>query len=54
MTIAERALRKAIISDTPPVSYRYRFKFGAGINTEKRQKDGRKSGAQLPRIYQGN
>ncbi len=46
MTIAERALKKAIISDTPPVSYRYRFKFGAGINADKRHKDGRKSGAR--------
>jgi hypothetical protein len=45
MSIAERALKKAIISDTPPVSYRYRFKFGAGINADKRHKDGRKSGA---------
>jgi mono/diheme cytochrome c family protein len=46
MTIAERALKKAIITDTPPVSYRYSFKFGAGINTDRRNKDGRKTGSR--------
>ena len=45
MTIAERAMKKAIITDTPPVSYRYSFKFGAGINTDRKDKDGRKNGA---------
>ena len=46
LTLAERALEKAIISDTSPASYRYQFKFGKGINKEKRKKDGRKKGSR--------
>ena len=46
MTIAERALKKAIITDHPPVSYRYSFRFGKDINKDnKEKKDRRKSGA---------
>jgi len=46
MTLAQRALKKAIITDTPPASYRYRFNFGKGINKDKKNKDGRKKGAR--------
>jgi len=46
MTLAQSALKKAIISDTPPVSYRYVFEFGKGINNEKKKKDHRKKGAR--------
>ena len=46
MTIAERALKKAIITDIPPVTYRYHFKFGSEINKDPRPKDDRKSGAR--------
>ena len=44
MTIAERALKKAIVTDTQPVSFRYTFNYGKGINPDKKQKDWKKSG----------
>lgn len=46
MTLAEQALKKAIITDSPPVSYRYHFEFGKGINKEKKNKERRKKGAR--------
>ena len=46
ISLAQRALRKAIITDTPPISYRYVFKFGKGINSEPEKKEGRKKGAR--------
>ena len=46
MSIAEKALKKAIITDNPPVSYRYSFKFATGINADNEKKDRRKSGSR--------
>ena len=46
LAIAESALRKAILTDIPPVSYRYVYRFGRGINPEPRKKDWRKPGAK--------
>ena len=46
MTLATRALEKAIVTDNPPVSHRYVFKFGKGINSEEKNKDRRKKGAR--------
>ncbi|MEM7235400.1 MAG: DUF1595 domain-containing protein, partial [Planctomycetota bacterium] len=46
MSIAENALKKAILSDEAPVSYRYTYRYGKGIHPDWRKKDWRKPGAK--------
>lgn len=48
-SIAENALKKALL-DNDPISYRYTYQFGLGINQKKTQKEDKKNGSKENRL----